>query len=60
MDMDMVMDMSLSSSSLYVNHISIHFLKSGIMQNMLSNDKIGSLEFTEIEINLYTLTYFLM
>ena len=30
------------------------------MQNMFSNDKIDSLEFTEIEINLYTLTYFLM
>lgn len=30
------------------------------MQNTFSNDKIGSLEFTEIEINLYTLTYFLM
>lgn len=30
------------------------------MKSMLSNDKIGSLEFTEIEFNLYTLTYFLM
>ena len=30
------------------------------MQRMFSNDKIGSLEFTEIEFNLYTLTYFLI